>query len=82
MNRYRLMCDDLEKARKNRERIANKYAHVYWDGLEATIRSTPFGVPLPPDVPIGELRQVGKDITREQITLGIEADEESNFEEV
>ena len=82
MDRYRMMCSNVQRAKENRERIKNKYAHAYWDALEATIRSTPFGVALPAEVPLGELRQVGKNVTREQITLGIEADEENIFEEV
>ena len=81
MNRYRFTCDNFKKAEENRERIKNKFAHAYWDELERTIRSTPFGVPLPSDVPIGNVPSVGKDVTREQVTHRIEADEE-NVEEV
>lgn len=72
MNRYQLMCDDLEKARKNRERIKSGYATAWWIELEQTIKATPIGANLPSSVPIGQLPQVGKEITREHITYGID----------
>lgn len=50
-----VMCEDLDKARQNRERIANgDNAHAYYVA-ELALMSTPFGEPLPASVPIGEL---------------------------
>lgn len=53
------MCPNLEEARENRERIADKELNrEYWDELEATLRATRFGK-LPASVPIGSLPEVG-----------------------
>lgn len=63
-----IMCDDLDKAKANRERIANgDNAHAYYVA-ELALMSTPFGEPLPASVPIGELptayrRHVGEPAT-------------------
>ena len=49
--------NDFEKAKANRERIANpsRVELKYWKEIEGSIRATPTWKPLPANVPIGQL---------------------------
>ena len=59
--KWALMCPNLEEARKNRERIADKSLNkTFWDELERSLASTPWGAPLPSDVPLGSLPYAGR----------------------
>lgn len=50
------MCPDLEEARRNRERIADKDANrEYWDKLEAQLKFLPLTGKLPDYIPVGYL---------------------------
>lgn len=50
-------CDDFEKAKANRERVATTKQKEWWQRMETAITKTPFGQ-LPWWVPRGELPQV------------------------
>lgn len=50
-----LMCDNLEKARQNRERVASGQGNPYYDWQDQALRQIPFGQSLPDWVPTGEL---------------------------
>lgn len=54
-------CDDFQRAKENRERIASGYASRYWDWLDHALQRTPIGKPLPPWVPQGDLPSVGRE---------------------
>ena len=59
--RWCLLCPDLEEARRNRERIADKELNQeFWENLRRTLEATPYGAPLPSDIQIGNLPSVGK----------------------
>lgn len=44
-------CDDLEKAKANRERVANKVSTEWWEEMEERLSKIPLANPLPKDIP-------------------------------
>jgi len=44
-------CDDLVKARANRERVANKEITTWWVEMEARLRALPKNNPFPLGIP-------------------------------
>lgn len=53
-------CDDLKRAAESRQRVAEGYAHEWWDWLKQRLRTIPLDAALPPDIPIGEMPTVGR----------------------
>lgn len=58
-------CPDFERARRNRERIANKQSVSAYLAIEGALRATPRGRALPAWIPLGDLPVVSKEDWRE-----------------
>jgi len=56
----RAMCDDLENARLNRERIARGETNQFYDQQSHAIAQWQPGTPVPDSVVLGELPYAGK----------------------
>ena len=58
-------CDDLERARYNREIVARRMFTTSYQEVEYYLTHTPLHRPLPLWIPQGQLPQVGKHESRE-----------------
>lgn len=55
MKENKAMCDDLEQAKLNRQRVKEGYGNAYYNQQRRAIEQTPADEPLPSTVATGEL---------------------------